>query len=127
MGIFKKSDDRIIYESQLYEMVAAEISAGEIHSGLWTKATAEARSSDEMDIEAVYIKLRAEYLEAEHRVGVRVTKQVQKNQKASTNYRNDPPRQSKPKEKMKLSEFFFGAGMIFVLILLILISLGHSF
>jgi len=51
-------------DEELYEKVAAELAAGEVRVGLWTKALAESGGGDETHTRAAYIRLRVDQLAA---------------------------------------------------------------
>lgn len=52
-----QKDAELLAEEKLYEYVGKEIEAGNIRSGLWTKATSIATSSDHEDIKSVEPKI----------------------------------------------------------------------
>lgn len=63
-----REDAELLAEEKLYEYVGTEIESGTIRSGLWTKATTTASSSEHEDIKREYIRLRVEHLHAEGRL-----------------------------------------------------------
>jgi len=63
-----RKDVDLLAEEKLYEYVGKEMEAGEIRSGLWTKATSTATSSKNEDIRREYIRLRVKHLNAEGRL-----------------------------------------------------------
>ena len=63
-----RQDAELLAEEKLYEYVGKEIEAGDIRTGLWTKAITLANSSEQGDINREYIRLRIEYLFAEGRL-----------------------------------------------------------
>jgi hypothetical protein len=69
VSLIKKSKERILFESELFNRVAEEIEQGEIHKGLWAKARANTGSANQDAIQGEYIRLRVEHLEAEYEVG----------------------------------------------------------